>query len=213
MKTLFSALVAAVVLPAALHAQPMGDASQKIGNMSREDFNKKNQKGNEEVAAIKPTKDRLSEADQRLLMLIAAGGQKQLAMSQAAVGKVVRDDVKTLAQSEVEEQTGIAAKLQEIAMAKGVTLPAGPDEAARMAMDKMNGMEGPELERAYVKTSGVEGHIDLEKTMEMVKKRTADPALKDLAKATLPVIMMHKKVSMEILYGMPISSASMLEQR
>jgi putative membrane protein len=52
---------------------------------------------------------------------------RQLAISQAVLNKATNEQVRMLAQSEVEEQTNLSKKLTEIAQAKGITLPTDLD--------------------------------------------------------------------------------------
>lgn len=169
-----------------------------IGKMKVAAFNSLNAKGAALVTAIKPTKAALSTADNDLLMQVAMGGQKQLAVSQAALGKVTNPQVKLLAQSEVDEQTSIAAKLKEVTTAKGVTLPAEPNAAVDSLLSQMNSLSGAELDAFYVSQSGIKGHQELLATMTTVNKTAKDPALKALATATLPVIRLHLKVSTDV---------------
>lgn len=141
-------------------------ATGTIGKMKVAAFNSLNAKGAALVTAIKPTKAALSTADNDLLMQVAMGGQKQLTVSQAALGKVTNPQVKLLAQSEVDEQTNVAAKLKEIATAKGVTLPAEPDAAADSLLSQMNSLSGAELDEFlccpqwYKRSPGTTGYHD-----------------------------------------------------
>jgi putative membrane protein len=169
-----------------------------IGKMKVAAFNSLNAKGAAMVTAIKPTKAALSTADNDLLMQVAMGGQKQLAVSQAALSKVTNPQVKLLAQSEVDEQTNIAAKLKEVATAKGVTLPAETNAAADSLLTQMNSLSGAELDAFYVAQSGIKGHQELLATMTTVNKTAKDVVLKALATATLPVIRLHLKVSTDV---------------
>lgn len=153
-------------------------ANGKIGKMSFTEFQQKNKKGNETVAAIKPGANALSEADEALLIQVAAGGQMQLALSQAAVDKLQSPEAKILAQSEIEEQTGVAAKVKEIAGAKGLTLSDAPDTATQAALARMQGAAGGGLDAYYVRESGVNGHIKLETTMTTVLTNAQDAGLK-----------------------------------
>ncbi|MDB5206121.1 MAG: hypothetical protein JWR72_1196 [Flavisolibacter sp.] len=184
-----------------------GGGISKIGKISVTKFNETNAKGNAMVSAIKPTSKALSAADQKLMMQVAAGGQTQLLLSQAAVDKVITQEAKMLAQSEVEEQTGVSAKLQEIASAKGFTLSATPLPETQPALDKMQGMSGQDIDAFYVKESGVKGHIKLQKTMATVLAQAKDADLKKLAAATLPVISMHLTVSTDVSSRMRGASA------
>jgi putative membrane protein len=179
-----------------------GSATLKIGGMPRVAFDRINAAGSRAVMAVRPTSNKLSSADERTLMMMASGGQRQLAISQVALAKITREDVRVLAQSEVEEQTTLSTKLAEIASAKGVTLPAGPDQTTQDMIIKLNGMNGADFDRYYVQTSGVEGHMELERTAAKARKASADPSIKALGQATLPVIQMHLKVSRNTLNDM-----------
>jgi len=183
-------------------AMERGDATTTIGGIDRQTFDTRNREGSAKVAAIQPTATPLSAADQKLLAQMAAGGAMQLQMSQAAMPKLTRDDARVLAQSEVEEQTGLSAKLQEIAAAKRMTLPTTPDPELPAAMRELNAATAPNADAFYVRRSGVAGHKKLERTMTTVLAQAKDPALRAIAEATLPVIRMHMQVSNGVVAAM-----------
>jgi putative membrane protein len=189
------------------NSSTMTPKNGKIGNVTVANFQQANQKGNQAVAAVKPNSTPLSSEDQQLMTEVANGGQLQLALSKAALPKVQSPEAKLLAQSEVEEQTGVAAKLKEIATAKGVTLPEGPDAKASTTISALDAMSGVAVDAYYVKESGVNGHVLLEQTMTKVKSSAKDPALKQLADATLPVIRMHLQVSRAVSQTMSGTAA------
>lgn len=175
----------------------------RIGNLSVEEFNRINEQGNAAVAAITPTSTQLSNADRRLMMEVAMNGMRQLEVSRAALQKATTPEARLLAQSEVEEQTGVAAKLTQMAAAKGVTLPTAPDSKTRSMVAKMQRMSaGRDFDRTYVRESGVKGHERLERTMSTVMSRAADPDMKALAAATMPVIRTHLQVSRSVVDGL-----------
>ena len=91
-------------------------ADGKVGKVDPAEFKKINKEAGAKLAAIKPTSDPLSNADGALRIEIATGGMMQLEMSRAAVDKATSQDVRAIAQAEVEEQTGLAAKLKERAV-------------------------------------------------------------------------------------------------
>ncbi len=179
-----------------------GDASTTIGGMPRAEFDRINAEGARTVMAIEPTSAPLSDADRQLMMQMAMGGMMQLQISQAALPRTTRDDARTLAQGEVEEQTTLSNKLMEIARAKGVSLPAEPAPETRAMMQRMEGLSGAQLDAFYVQNSGVDGHKKLEATMSTVSRTAKDPALKAVADAALPLIRTHMAVSKNIVAGM-----------
>ena len=198
MKATFIAAALILVGSISVQAQNSSNGTGKIGKLTVAAFNSINKNGNKMVSAIKPTSAPLTDADQQLLMQVAAGGQRQLALSQALLDKVSSRHVKLLAASEVEEQTNVSAKLQEIATAKGVTLPSGPDADAQGLVSKCQDLTGADADIYYLNESGIKGHELLQSTMQKVSKSAKDPALKKLATATLPVIRTHLTVSKDV---------------
>lgn len=172
-------------------------AAGKVGNLDPVEFTRINKEAGAKLASIKPGAEPLSGADKKLLLEIAAGGTMQLEMSKAAVAKATSEDVRAVAQAEVEEQTGLAAKLKEVAAAKSVTLPEGPDEKTKKMVAKLQAMSGTDFDRAYLKQSGVEGHEKLNATMDKVQSKAADATLKTIAATALPLIKTHLQVSQD----------------
>lgn len=163
----------------------------KIGTIDAAEWTKLNKEAGEKVKAIKPGAEKLSDSDQKLMLEIAAGGMMQLELSKTAVAKATSADVKAYAQAEVEEQTGLAAKLKEIAAAKGATLPEAPDDKTKKAVEKLNAKSGADFDLDYLQHSGVDGHEKLEKTMSKVVSQAADATLKTVASTALPLIKTH----------------------
>ncbi len=188
--------------------QTTPSGSAMFGTMSQAEFDRINKEGAAKVKAIKPTKDPLASADQELMMQVAKGGMMQLEVSRLAVQKATSEPVRKLAQSEVEEQTGLSAKLKEIATAKGVTLPAAPDAQTQAMLTKMKGMSGAALDRYYVQESGVKGHEQLDKVMSSVESTAKDAGLKSLAAAAHPLVKTHLTVSRTMLTKMPAASGA-----
>lgn len=178
------------------------DASGMIGNMSMEEFMRVNADGAAKVAAVTASSAPLSKSDQKLMLEVAMGGMMQLEVSRAALGKVTSPEAKLLAQSEVEEQTGLSAKLKEIAAAKNVTLPSAPDAKIQAMVAKMQSMSGADYDRNYVRESGVKGHEKLDKTMSKVESKGSDDALKSLAAAAHPLVRTHLQVSRDVVAKM-----------
>ena len=182
--------------------------SATFGTMSQEEFDRINKEGAAKVQAIKPTGTPLSTADQALMMKVAKGGMMQLEVSKLAAENVTDEQVRKLAQSEVEEQTGLSAKLKEIAEAKGITLPAAPDAQTQALLTKMKAMSGADLDRFYVQESGVKGHEQLDQVMSSVKSGAKDAGLKSLAAAAHPLVKTHLTVSRAMLAKMPAGSST-----
>jgi putative membrane protein len=174
-------------------------ADGKVGKVAPTEFKKINAEAGAKLAAIKPTSDPLSNADGALLIEMALGGMMQLEMSRAALAKATSGDVRAIAHAEVEEQTGLAAKLKEIATAKSAQIPDAPDEKTKKAVEKLDAKTGAAFDKDYLQESGVDGHQMLQKTMEKVQSKAADATLKLVASTALPLIQKHLEVSKDEL--------------
>ena len=181
---------------------PATGSTGMVGKESKSAFDRVNKKGAADVAAIKPSSAKLSSADQALMMEVAKGGMMQLELSKVAVQKASSEEVRQLAQAEVEEQTGLSAKLKEIAQAKGITLPSTPDAETQTNIAKMQAMSGMSLDRTYVAESGVKGHEKLDAVMTKVKNNASDSNLKTVAQVAHPLVKTHLKVAREIMTKM-----------
>ena len=170
-----------------------------IGKESASEFDSQNKKGAAAVAAVTPTSAKLSSADQNLMMEVAKGGMMQLAVSKVALQNASSPEVRQLAQAEVDEQTGLSAKLTEIASAKGVTLPTEPDAETQAMVTKLQGMSGKDFDKMYVSESGVKGHEKLDKVMSTVQSSASDASLKGVAKAAHPLVKTHLKVAKQVM--------------
>ncbi len=184
------------------NSMPTGSAATMVGKESKAEFDRQNKKGAAAVAAVKVTSAQLSDADKELMMQVAMGGMMQLEVGKVAVQKATNEAVRQLAQAEVEEQTGLSAKLKEIAAAKGVTLPATADADTQSMTSKMQTASGSEFDKMYVQESGVNGHEKLDKVMSTVHSMAKDKSLKDLADAAHPLVKAHLKVSREMMTSM-----------
>lgn len=170
----------------------------RVGKMLVSEFQQANAKGAEMVKAIIPDSKPLSATDQQLFNKVALGGMRQLKVSQAVLAKATDEQVKILAQSEVEEQTTLSAKLKEIAAAKGISLPADPDAETNALANQVQNLSATDVNLFYIRESGIKGHEMLKETMSTVKGDANDDNMKALAKATLPVIKTHLKVSKQV---------------
>jgi putative membrane protein len=195
-------LLAMPFMALAQQASTTQQTAAMIGGMSKAEFDRINTEGAQKVAAIKATSTALSEADKELMLQVAMGGMQQLEVSRLAVSKASSEQVRQLAQSEVEEQTGLSAKLKEIAKAKGVELPGKPDAQTQAMLTKLSALSGSELDTYYVAESGVKGHEKLDKVMSSVKSKAKDANLKSLAAAAHPLVQTHLKVSRAALATM-----------
>lgn len=173
-----------------------------VGKETKAEFDQANKKGAMMVAAVKPTSSKLSGADQALMNQVAIGGMMQLEASKIAVQKATSEEVRALAKAEVEEQTGLSAKLKEIGQSKNAILPSTPDAETTALLTKLQDASGQDFDRMFVNETGVKGHEKLDAVMSKVKASASDAALKGVAQAAHPLVKEHLKVSREIMARM-----------
>ena len=153
---------------------------------------------------------------QQFAQKAAVGGQKEVQLSQIALQKSQNAEVRAFAQQMVQDHTAVGRQLGQIAVAKGIQLPATNaletallqtsrtptgrsdkllprseiPEADLDAVRKLEKLTGEEFDRAYVK----EMAKDHEKTIskfEQASKSLDDPELKQFAADTLPKLRHH----------------------
>ena len=205
-KTLFLVAVAVAAGSTSFAQQNAGTmqsgTAMMVGKESKAEFDRANKKGAAMVAAVKPTSSKLSSGDQDLMKQVAMGGMMQLEASQIAMQKASSNEVRELAKAEVDEQTGLKAKLKEIAQDKNMTLPSTPDAETTALLTKLRGASGQAFDRMFVDETGVKGHEKLDAVMTKVKASASDATLKDVAQAAHPLVKEHLKVSREIMAKM-----------
>ena len=179
------------------NASMSASKTNQVGKETKSEFDSQNQKGAAAVSAAK-----LSPADQSLMMEVAKGGMMQLEVSKVAVQKASSEEIRQFAQAEVDEQTGLSAKLKEIADAKGITLPSTPDPQTQTMVSQLQALSGKALDRMYVSESGVKGHEKLDKVMSMVESKASDASLQGIGKAAHPLVKTHLKVARQIMEKM-----------
>lgn len=169
--------------------------SGMLGKLSPDEFKKANADAGMMVKAVQPDSAALSAGDKELLKEIAMGGMCQMELSKVAASMATSEDVKMIADAEVEEQTAVAEKLKQIAAAGGAMLPGQPDDETIAKVEMLKKLSGLELDKKYLKESGIKGHEKLKDTMEKVLKKADSSALKALAGAALPLIRIHLQVA------------------
>jgi putative membrane protein len=174
-------------------------ANGEFGKMSGDEFRKANADAGMNVESIKPDAGPLSEKDKELLREVAFGGMMQIELSRAATLLGSSEDIKTIANAEIAEQSALATKLNEMATAGGATLPEALNSEATAIVDNLKKQTGIAVDKMYLQASGVEGHEKLKATMEKVQKEAKSAALRALGEAAIPLIITHLQVAKDEL--------------
>jgi putative membrane protein len=138
-----------------------------------------------------PSSARLGSADQQFLKDIARGNIAEIETARLAQTKTQNEEVKQYAQQMIDDHTRVLNEVQQIAQAKGVTLPTEMDRKHKSMSERMSAMSGEEFDRAYMKNAGMGDHKKMQQLLSRVEKRAKDPDLKAFAAKTRPAVEQH----------------------
>lgn len=119
----------------------------------------------------------------------------ELGKMAAQQGSNVR--VKQFGHMMILDHTKTSEELGAIAKAKNMTLPTSLDTMHQATRDKLAMLNGAQFDRAYMDAM-VTGHQTAENNMRTEADRGADPQLKAFAAKTIPMVLGHLKVALEI---------------
>lgn len=133
----------------------------------------------------------LSKADQKTLADMARANLAEIEMGRLAQSKSQDEQVKNFAQQMIDDHTKALNDVQQLAQAKGVTLPTEPDSKHKKMADKLGKMSGDEFNRTYMAQAGVSDHKKVHSMLQKTESRAKDPDLKALAAKMRPTVEQH----------------------
>ncbi|HUQ76648.1 MAG TPA: DUF4142 domain-containing protein [Burkholderiales bacterium] len=136
-------------------------------------------------------------ADAKRLRDIANANLAEIEAGKLAATQASNADVKKFAQQMVDDHTKQLQEVQKLAQGKNVDLPSAPDAKHQRAMKKLQGMQGADFDREYMRMQ-VKDHRDAHKLAERTGKRASDPQLKAAAQKAAPEIQEHLKMAQQI---------------
>lgn len=123
---------------------------------------------------------------------MAQANLAEIEAARIAQSKTQNDQVRNFAQQMIDDHTRALQDLQQLAQAKGVTLPSETDRKHQKMGQKLSAMaSGQSFDRSYMAQSGVSDHKKTHSLLQRVQSRAADPDLKALAARLLPVVDQH----------------------
>lgn len=146
------------------------------------------------IGASAPMASSLARGDRRFVEQAAEGGMAEVALGNMAQQKATNDQVKQFAARMVEDHGKANDELKQIAMSKGVTLPAKPDRSSQRDMDRLNKATGAEFDREYMKHM-VDDHKKDVKMFRDASTSSKDADIKTFAGKTLPTLEEHLKMA------------------
>ena len=138
-----------------------------------------------------------ASADARLVKKAAAGGLAEVELGQLAVKNGSSEEVKQFGQRMINDHSKANDELKQIASQEHVKLPSEPDQQDRATKERLEKLSGAEFDQAYM-SQMVNDHKKDVAEFERVSRSARNPAVKDFAQQTLPVLRGHLKQAEQI---------------
>jgi putative membrane protein len=140
----------------------------------------------------------LSKGDQKILMDMGQGNMAEIEIAKLAQTKSQNEPVKTFAQQMIDDHTKAQSEVQQLASAKGVTLPTELDKKHKALADKLAAMSGEAFDKLYLAQGGVADHKKMHAMLAAAQSKAKDPDVKALAVRMLPTVDQHLKAAQQL---------------
>jgi len=132
--------------------------------------------------------------DQEFVQKAASGGMHEVALGKIAAAKATGDAVKKFAEQMVTDHTKVNEELKKAATSAGLTVPETMNEKHQKEVERFMNYKGSDFDRDYVKHMLADHEADVA-LFTRASKEAKNPAIKDFAANTLPVITAHLEQS------------------
>jgi putative membrane protein len=133
----------------------------------------------------------LARSDRKIVMNLAQLNMTEVEAGKLAQSKSQNEQVKNFAKQMIDDHGKALSEVQQLAQAKGVTLPTELDRAHKAKVDKLAALSGEAFDHAYLAKAGVDDHRKAHAMLNSAKSRAKDPELKALAARILPTVDQH----------------------
>jgi putative membrane protein len=141
--------------------------------------------------------DKIAKKDLQTLSKLAEGDMAEVAAGKLAQDKASSEDVKKFGARMAEDHGKMLEEKKQMAQAKGVQLPSGPNKKHQSEMKKLEGLSGAGFDREYIGHMVKDHQQDL-KEVQKTAKNAKDPDLKAGAQKAEPIIAEHLKMAKQI---------------
>jgi len=143
----------------------------------------------------------LSKADQDMLKQLASANMSEIEAGKIALDKSKNEQVRNFAQKMVDDHTKAQTQLNQLAQAKGVSLPSEPDARHRKELDTLRSLSGAQFDKTYLLRGGVADHRQAHAMLTHIEKNAKDTDLKSLASNMMPTINEHAQMARQARAG------------
>jgi putative membrane protein len=150
----------------------------------------------------------LSKADQEIMRELAQSNLAEIEAGKIALSQSKNDQVRNFAQRMIDDHQQAQKDLEQLAQAKGVTLPTEPDNKHKSAARKLSALEGDKFDKQYMKQGGLNDHRETHKLLQRAQSRATDADLKALAAKMEPIVSQHLTMAQDVSGGKSSASGS-----
>jgi putative membrane protein len=136
-------------------------------------------------------------ADKAFAMTAAQSGLAEVQAGQMASQKATSGSVKQFGQKLVTDHSQANDQLQQIAQQENLTLPTQPNSTQQAQGQRLSGLSGAAFDKAFV-LDEVQDHQQAIATFQREAKSGKDPALKDFAQKSLPMLRQHLQMAQSL---------------
>lgn len=133
----------------------------------------------------------LNKADAKAIMDMAMANMAEIEMGKMAQAKGSSEQVRTFGQQMIDDHSKALDEVRELALAKGVTVPAELDAKHRSEASKLEKMSGAAFDKAYMARAGVRDHKAVHAKLAKIESKASDADVKALASKMKPVVQQH----------------------
>jgi len=139
----------------------------------------------------------VSATDRTFAENAAAGGVAEVQEAQLAQQQAASPQVKQFANRIMADHTQANNELMQIAEQSNLQLPAEPKPQQSAMSSKLRNLKGAAFDQSYIQHQ-VQDHQTTIQLFEREAKSGQDPALKEFAQKTLPILRQHLQMAQQL---------------
>ena len=139
----------------------------------------------------------VSSESKQFMEKATTSGKLEVELGKMAQEKASAQEVKDFGQRMVTDHGKANEDLKALAQEKNVTLPDSLTAKQQRTVDKLSGLSGEEFDQEYMKTMVKDHNKDIN-TFQKASENLTDPAVKEFASKTLPVLKEHQQMAKQI---------------
>jgi putative membrane protein len=141
---------------------------------------------------------KLAHQDSAFLKDAAEAGNAEVQGSQLALQQATSADVKTFAQTMVDDHTKAGDELKALAAQKGVKVSDKPSMVKAAELKLLSKRKDTSFDKHYADSIGVKAHQDTVKLFQKEVDKGSDADVKAWASKTLPTLQHHLQMAQEL---------------